>query len=684
MTTTTRDGARGTLAWSLPLARVVRRPAVALGLLVACSSAIRASFAVRHSVPHYFPDEYIYAALGRALGHGNLQIRGETSHFPGILEPLLAAPIWRFFSTTTAYHLVQVENAVFASLAAVPMYLLARWLKLSRRYAFFCAVVTLSLPELVLAGLTLSDTVAFTFILTTVFVGVKSIDEPSVRRQCAFLALATLSVLARVEYAVVVAAYLLAAVIVERRGAFRKHLVAFGAVLPALAIVVVGARGYYLGTVNFHVHSLVHWFVLQAFLLTVATGAVLVPGAVAALLRPSGRQETVFAAFTVPFTLFVLAAASEPASNTTRFKERYLFALVPLLAVAFGVYLRRRPLRLVVLALSAAIAIALAQLPLSAYTAADYKGDSTLLLGTWNLQLRVGTSSASLYVALAATVGCLLAAAVALRKVDRAALAFALAFLLVGCVFATAEDLRSTRVIRDVLPSNLTWVDDAAQGPVTVVATERARSFVLRETLFWNQKIQREVVLPGGALGSDSLRTPGLVLGRDGVLENVHGEVLFDDSQAVGIFADADKVTGYAPFLLWRPHGVPRLKVLIDNRYIDGWLGDSGTIRAWPTRVGRAVEVSFTLSVPHRWGKVRVHLGRTVIVVLPRHSRRVTCRSGTGRLDVPYASPDVRLNAASAAADQPFRVVMARLTNPSVTDVRSDPTRTLASCVAVR
>lgn len=683
MTTTTRDAARATFAWSLPLAGVVRRPAVALGLLVACSAGIRAAFAVRHSVPHYFPDEYIYAALGRALAHGNLQIRGETSHFPGILEPLLAAPIWRFFSTTTAYHLVQVENAVFASLAAVPIYLLARWLSLSRRYAFMCAVLSVSLPELVLVGNTISDTIAYPLILTTVLVGINSIDEPSARRQCAFLALATLSVLARVEYAVVIAAYLVAAIIVERRRAFRKHWVSFASVLPAIAIVVVGARGYYLGTVNFHLRSLAHWFILQAFLFTVATGVVVVPGAIAAFLRPRGRREVVFAAFTAAFSLFVLAAASEPAANTTRFKERYLFAIVPLLAVAFGVYLRRRPLRIVVLAISAAVVIALPELPLSAYTAADYKGDSTLLMGTWNLQLRVGTSSASLYVALAATVGCLFAAAVALRRLDRPALAFAFAFLLVGCIFATAEDLRSTRVIRDVLPSNLTWVDDAARGPVTVVATEHARSFELRETLFWNQKITREVVLPGGALGSDSLKTPGLELGQDGTLENVRGEVLFDDSQAAASFADADKVTGYAPFLLWRPHGVPRLSLLIDNRFIDGWLGDGGTIRAWPTARGHAVRVSFTLSVPHPWGKVRVHLGRAAIVVRPGHSSRVSCQSRSGRLDVPYASPDVRLNAASAAADQPFRVVIARLTNLNVTDVRSDPTRTLPSCVAV-
>ena len=42
------------------------------------------------------------------------------AHFPAILEPLLAAPLWRFFSIETAYHLVQAENAVAASLVGDP------------------------------------------------------------------------------------------------------------------------------------------------------------------------------------------------------------------------------------------------------------------------------------------------------------------------------------------------------------------------------------------------------------------------------------------------------------------------------------------------------------------------------------------------------------------------------------
>ena len=95
----------------------------------------------------YFPDEYIYTALSRSIAHGSLTIRGQTAHFPGLLEPLVAAPLWGFFSTETAYRLVQAENAVAASLAAIPIYIIARDLKLSRGYAYLCCVYALVIPD---------------------------------------------------------------------------------------------------------------------------------------------------------------------------------------------------------------------------------------------------------------------------------------------------------------------------------------------------------------------------------------------------------------------------------------------------------------------------------------------------------------------------------------------------------
>ena len=60
-----------------------------------------ASFAARFVAawkhpPRLFPDEYIYAQLANSIAHGRLTIRGQSAHFPALLEPALAAPFWLF------------------------------------------------------------------------------------------------------------------------------------------------------------------------------------------------------------------------------------------------------------------------------------------------------------------------------------------------------------------------------------------------------------------------------------------------------------------------------------------------------------------------------------------------------------------------------------------------------------
>ena len=88
--------------------RVLVHPAVwVLGTLITVSVVGRSILAWRHSTSRYFPDEYIYTALSRSIAHGSLTIQGNAAHFPALLEPLVAAPLWGFFSTETAYRLVQ-------------------------------------------------------------------------------------------------------------------------------------------------------------------------------------------------------------------------------------------------------------------------------------------------------------------------------------------------------------------------------------------------------------------------------------------------------------------------------------------------------------------------------------------------------------------------------------------------
>jgi hypothetical protein len=113
------------------------------------------------------------------------------------------------------------------------------------------------------------------------------------------------------------------------------------------------------------------WMALQCCLLSVTAGVAIVPGAVAALLRPNGRAEKAFAVFAGVFIVLVLAEASQFAAAEGRYKERYLLTIVPLLAIAFGMYLRgRRPNRLIVLAVGCARDRSRTALPPATFNAA--------------------------------------------------------------------------------------------------------------------------------------------------------------------------------------------------------------------------------------------------------------------------------------------------------------------------
>ena len=280
--------------------RVLVHPAVwVLGTLITVSVVGRSILAWRHSTSRYFPDEYIYTALSRSIGHGSLTIRGHVAHFPGLLEPLVAAPLWGFFSTETAYRLVQAENALAASLAVIPIYMIARDLKLSRNYAYLCCLYALVIPMLVMIPFTISDFVGYPLALGAIAAAVKAIDRPSPKRQLVFLAFATLATLARVEYFVLVPAYLVAAIVIERRNFFRTQRTALLALLPVAAGVLVAATGYYsaVPTAAFH-PAVFTWIPLQAFLLSLVAGVFMVPGAVAGLIRPGGGARSAFALVT--------------------------------------------------------------------------------------------------------------------------------------------------------------------------------------------------------------------------------------------------------------------------------------------------------------------------------------------------------------------------------------------------
>jgi hypothetical protein len=605
---------------------------VALTLIVAGSFATRLVASSAHPVPRYFPDEYLYTAIGRALGAGQApNVRGTSANFPALLEPILAAPFHALFSPELAYRLTQAENALLMSLAAVPVYLLARRLSLSARYALFCAVFAVAIPDLMFASFTLADPVAYPFAMGALAAGVSALDRPTRRTQLLFLGLAFLATFARIQYVVLPAAFVVASLVIDRRRALRtQRLPLVLLALPLLAALALGpARvfGYYSNVTNLHVGGqLLRWAGIDLFLLAFSTGIVLVPGALVALARPRGRTETAFAALAATFGAGLVCEAALYASNgSARFQERYLFALLPLVPIAFGLYLKHgRPARIPVALLSLFFFALSARLPLSAYAEALGKTDSPFLVAVFRLEKAIGTVNGSFVLAGLAAAGAAGAVLVSRRGGVRYALGAALAFAFVASFGSTISDSANAREVRHrYLPANPSWVDATGLQDVTLLQTAGAPPAGAIEQLFWNRSITH-LALVGDAMPTDVYAAPRVRVARDGTLLGVGGNVLVQDFAATAQFANARLVATASTFSLWSADSAPRLSLLERGRFSDGWLARSGRLSIWPDLAGRTRgTLRFTLSLPAAAQATTVRFGKARYDVRPGERKTV-------------------------------------------------------------
>ena len=146
-----------------------RATAVTLAGIVIVSAIVRTWAASKHAGPAYFPDEYLYTELSRSIATtGHAYVRGAPSHFAPLLAPRVTAPAWLFGSGSTGYHAAQAINAAFVSLAAVPVFALARTLRLGRPQALAAAALALALPGLLYTSFMLSEPIAYPLVLAAV------------------------------------------------------------------------------------------------------------------------------------------------------------------------------------------------------------------------------------------------------------------------------------------------------------------------------------------------------------------------------------------------------------------------------------------------------------------------------------------------------------------------------------
>ena len=602
---------------ALSLARLHTAPLL-VGL-VAVSSLVHVLAGWLRATPVYFSDEYMYAELGRSLVESGLPlVRGELAPFPALVYPLLTAPAWLLCDVEASWRVVQLFGAVAMSLACVPVFVLGRRLGFSRGLALALAALAIAVPDMLYAGWILAETVAYPLALAAVTAGVLALASPTRRAQLAFLALAVATTGARTQFAVLLLCFPVAVAVLglaERRFAagVREQTLPLAAIAGVALVGVAAGPARVLGmyrevlSVDVDPALLVERIGSNLLVLGYASAWILIPGAVLgfalALAAPRTRSERAFAALTLPFVAALVVEASLFATPE-HVQERYAFYALPLLGLAFGLYASRGwPLRILHAGLAAALLSVTALFPLSGYTPGDGKTHSAFLLATGRLEELVGDSAgAALLVAAVAGVCLLMAIAASMRPRIGTPVVVAIALTLSGLVAAgaTSFDLRNTEAIRTaMLPTDPSWIDGADLGSVTLLRTPGGIRTETLEQLFWNPSVERVAVLPG-VVRLDAFQADDARVAPDGSIDVDQDALLVETRGSWVQLRGAQPVASTDGFALWKPTGRPRLALLLEGLYADGWLAAAGRITLWPERTGAPVagRLRMELSAP--------------------------------------------------------------------------------------
>jgi Dolichyl-phosphate-mannose-protein mannosyltransferase len=605
--------------------------------------------------PRYLPDEFLYTQLARSLSHGHgVEVLGEPSPFPALLEPIVTALFWAPGDAELAYRLTQLLHAVLMALAALPVFLLARRLGLRDRAALAAAAVTIIAPGLLYVGYATADALAYLLTLVAVYVCVGVLARPTLRGEAIALSAMGLASFARIQYAVLLPAMALAALVVQRGrplAAARRYPLLTVALLLSLAVAAAASGrvlGRYESVTAFGVsHATGTWLASMSFLVALSAGVAMVPGAVAwlgaRLVHPAHEARGAFAALATPLLVGLIGVSTLMAVETgsDRFHERYLIVVTPLLALAFLCWVDERyPWRRPAVVLALLLVVAIARVPLSGYSMGQGSADSPTLLATRALGDLIGVANTSLAVALVATVAALVAALSAAVRRPQAGVILAMTLLLLAAssVGAHVTDARASRgYYGKTFSGRPDWVDATGARDVLLVQTAFSARFNAMTLGFWNPSITGATSVGSNIDYLDGIRRT-LGVDPDGTLRR--GTALVRRSLAV---ANAGTTTAFAPpavvrrgrlFDLVDPRGPARLSVLAEGVRPTGWLAPTGRLIAFPAPHARCSTLTLSIVVPARFPRMSLTLderGKPLRRVQLRPGEHLTLRLVSGR-----------------------------------------------------
>jgi hypothetical protein len=363
-------------------------PWIVLGAIMLVAAAIAIVFSVQ--ITGYEPDEIGYTRLALTLAHAHAPITldGLGSQRLNQLYPLLIAPLWGLFANPTAFRLTHIWNPLLMASTAIPTYLLARNVVRVRWAAYLAAALVAIAPWLTLSTAELTEVAAYPACAWALLAMQRALAAPNARRDLLALLAIAIASYARLQLILLAPVLVLAMLVHEfgyalatahdegsngRRRALRASavrvvrghtpLVAAGGLglLVGVPLLLSGALasalGFYGNTLGGATFNGATADLARSYIVFVALGLAALPAALTigfagdALLAPTSRAAHAFASLSA---VVVIGLTLQVAEVSVRFngatvQERYLFYIVPLLAVGMCAALlcSRHPVRVV-------------------------------------------------------------------------------------------------------------------------------------------------------------------------------------------------------------------------------------------------------------------------------------------------------------------------------------------------
>jgi hypothetical protein len=604
-----------------------------------------------HATPWLFGDELELTQLSRSVADiGEPARRGEPHSF-NTLWTFLTAPAWLIDDVHSAYAAVKYLSVIVMTLTVFPAYGLAR-VVVGRRPALFVAAASAAIPALAYSSMIVEEPLAYSYSTLCLFAILRALVAPNRWWVGGAVLACVIAPLVRGELGVLVGVLVLAAIFLawqsEWLARWRSRWTAsdwigLAVLLVGAAVIVsafLGRRSYeWLIATGFYKDRMFDLGLNAAGALTIGLGVLPVVAGLASLWRARGETPTravtafrsVLLASIICFGLYT-AVKSTYVSTTfgTYTYERNLIYLAPLLFAGTALWLERRRLHPVGLAVSAGfVLLLLLTTPYEMGQDISYNAPGLAILQQANRYLALDPTGAriGLVVLLAFSVALLLAPRFLRQGASWLALAVAAAVIawnVTGEIaFASASNRTSDRFI-DNIREPVTWVDDATGGAPTLYIGQQMEDHNGEWLLeFWNRSIKGLFSLDGTAQGPGPTRTPD-PSAHDGALSHDPGYPYVVVERGIDVVGDVvathQHVAGgtLQPWRLIKIEPPLRLRASVTGVFPDGWTGESSAYTRYSTEGDRAGRVRVIVSRkawggPNKTGHVTIRIGPIVI-----------------------------------------------------------------------